>query len=52
VELTGADIATLLAIVVVGPFGLVLAIALLRGYSITLRIRRRKPPRDDSDQAP
>lgn len=48
-----ADIATLLAMVVVGPWGVVLAIALVRGYSITLRIRRprRPPPEDGTPQS-
>jgi predicted PurR-regulated permease PerM len=52
---TTTDVATLLAIVVVGPWGLVLAIALLRGYSISIRLwrrRQREQPRDDSEQAP
>jgi hypothetical protein len=49
VDLTAADVATLLAMVVVGPWGLVLAIALLRGYTISIQIRRRRPPRDTED---
>jgi hypothetical protein len=34
--MTATDFAMLLAIVVVGPWGLVLAIALLKGYSLRL----------------
>lgn len=49
-ELDAADLATLVAVVVAGPWGLVLAIALLRGYSIVISIRRRRPPPDDSEQ--
>lgn len=43
--MTASDVAMLLAIVVVGPWGLVLAIALLRGYSIRITVTR--PEQDD-----
>jgi hypothetical protein len=47
-----ADLATLAAVVVAGPWGLVLAIALLRGYSITISLRRRRSPAVDAPQDP
>ena len=42
-----ADIVALVALIIAGPFGLVLIVALVRGYSLTVRLRRpRKPPRE------
>lgn len=45
-ELSAADLATLVALVVAGPWGLAIVVALLRGYSISIRIWRRRgaPP--------
>lgn len=51
-ELSWADAATLAAIVVAGPWGLVLLVALLRGYSISLRIRRRRQREQLPGEAP
>ena len=54
-DLSAADLATLVAVVVAGPWGLVLAIALLRGYSVHIKVwrrRQREQRDDDSEQAP
>jgi hypothetical protein len=49
VELSAADLATLVVAVVAGPWGLVLGIALLRGYSVSIKVwRRRQQPDDDA----
>jgi hypothetical protein len=47
-----SDVAILVAVVVAGPWGLVLAIALLKGYDLRLWFTspRRRPFRDDEDE--
>ena len=50
--MTGQDLAIILAVVVVGPWGLVLAIALIRGYDLRLlfTLPRHRPFRDEEDE--
>jgi hypothetical protein len=49
VTLDTGDLVVLVAVVALGPWGLVLVVALVRGYNLTLRLRRRPPDRGDDD---
>jgi hypothetical protein len=44
VTLDWGDVAALAAIVALGPWGLVLVVALVRGYNLSIRLRRRPAP--------
>jgi len=44
VTLEPGTLAWVLGVVALGPWGLVLVVALVRGYNLTLRLRRKPPP--------
>ena len=44
-----ADVAALVALIVAGPWGLVLIVALFRGYDLRVSMKRRRLARRDDD---
>jgi hypothetical protein len=46
-----ADVAVLVAVVVAGPWGVVLIVALIRGYDLRVLLTRRHHRDDDDDAA-
>lgn len=45
--MSATDVAVLVAVVVAGPWGVVLVVALIRGYDLRLSVTRRRDPDDD-----
>jgi hypothetical protein len=43
VTIDWGDLAALVGVVALGPWGLVLVVALVRGYNLSIRLRRRPP---------
>jgi hypothetical protein len=52
VTLDPGDLALVVGVVALGPWGLVLVVAIVRGYNLTIRLSRRSVPGMDETRKP